>query len=226
MIVGCPWRTGLLRPAFAAAITPKATIPVPQGFRLWSRGRRAYHHVVPPLADSLKGSCVTVSPRLVRWVLLLLAVAVNVSWAETLVGKVVAIADGDTLTVLTGIAQYKIRLAGIDAPEKRQPFGERSKQSLAKLAFGKTVTVEYYKVDRYGRLLGKVLVNGKDVNLEQVRLGMGWHYKQYEMEQSAEDRVAYAIAEVRARRERLGLWPDTNAIAPWDWRAARRSRQQ
>jgi endonuclease YncB( thermonuclease family) len=96
-------------------------------------------------------------------------------------------------------------LAGIDAPEKKQPFGEKSKQSLAKLAFGKTVTVEYYKVDRYGRLLGKVLVDGHDVNLEQVRLGMGWHYKQYEMEESAEDRVAYAIAEVRARRERVGL---------------------
>jgi len=131
-----------------------------------------------------------------------------------LIGKVVAIADGGTLTVLTEIAQYKIRLAGIDAPEKRQPFGERSKQSLAKLAFGKTVTVEYYKVDRYGRIVGKVLVNGKDVNLEQVRLGMGWHYKQYEMEQSAEDRVAYSIAEVRARREQIGLWADRNAIAP------------
>jgi endonuclease YncB( thermonuclease family) len=159
-----------------------------------------------------------------RWLLLVLAFAIHVSWADTLVGKVVAIADGDTLTVFTGEFQYKIRLAGIDAPEKRQPFGERSKQSLANLAFGKTVTVEYHKVDRYGRLVGKVLVNGHDVNLEQVRLGMGWHYKQYEREQLPEDRVTYAVAEVRARRERLGLWADQGAIAPWEWRAIRSNR--
>ena len=95
--------------------------------------------------------------------------------AETLTGRVVGIADGDTVTVLdANRQQHKIRLAGIDAPEKTQPFGDRSKQNLSTLVFDKQVAVEWKKQDRYGRTVGKVLINGIDANLAQVKAGMAW----------------------------------------------------
>lgn len=93
--------------------------------------------------------------------------------------------DGDTITVLDADkVQHKIRLAGIDAQEKKQPFGQRSKESLSDLVFSKAVTVDTNKRDRYGREVGKVLVNGLDANLVQVQRGFAWHYKAYEREQS------------------------------------------
>jgi hypothetical protein len=109
--------------------------------------------------------------------------------ATTIVGRVVSVADGDTITVLdTAKTQHKIRLAGIDAPEKSQPFGNRSKLSLSDLVFSKSVLVDTDKVDKYKRNVGKVLVDGVDANLEQIKRGMAWHYKAYEREQSALDR--------------------------------------
>ncbi len=88
---------------------------------------------------------------------------------------VVHVADGDTITVLdAGKVQHKVRLAGIDAPEKAQPFGQRSRESLADLVAGRTVIVETHKKDRYGRYVGKVILNSRDVNLEQIRRGMAW----------------------------------------------------
>jgi len=108
---------------------------------------------------------------------LLLALACTAN-AETITGRVVGVADGDTITVLDGDkVQHKIRLSGIDAPEKKQAFGNRSKESLSALAFDKTVDVETSKRDRYGRQIGKVLVNGQDVNLVQVERGMAWFYR-------------------------------------------------
>jgi endonuclease YncB( thermonuclease family) len=96
--------------------------------------------------------------------------------AEILRGKVVKIADGDTLTVLDkSNRQHKVRLIGIDAPERKQPFGTVSRQNLADLVFGKEVAVEWHKQDRYQRVLGKVLLDGQDVNLKQVKAGLAWH---------------------------------------------------
>lgn len=139
--------------------------------------------------------------------------------ADELIGRVVAIADGDTLTILdTTNTQHKIRLAGVDSPEKAQPFGQVCKQSLSDLAYSHTVRIDWNKYDRYGRVIGKVLVNGQDVNLEQVHRGCAWHYKKYQNEQSPEDRVSYARAEDDARARRVGLWKDIEAMAPWDWR--------
>jgi endonuclease YncB( thermonuclease family) len=139
--------------------------------------------------------------------------------ANTIDGRVVAIADGDTLTVLDSKnQQHKIRLAGIDAPEKSQPFGTRSKENLSSLAFGKPVTVEWSKTDKYGRTIGKVVVAGHDVNLLQVRSGLAWHYKAYEKEQSPADRTLYAQAETDAHNRGAGLWQDANPIPPWDYR--------
>lgn len=140
------------------------------------------------------------------------------AWAD-FTGDVVGVVDGDTITVLDADkVQHKIRLTGIDAPEKKQPFGNRSKQSLSNMVFNKTVTVETGKRDRYGRELGKVLAGGKDVNLEQVRAGLAWHYKAYERTQSATDRQVYADAENEAKAAKRGLWADSAPTPPWEWR--------
>ncbi len=138
---------------------------------------------------------------------------------DTLTGKVVKITDGDTLYVLdTNYKEHKIRLAGIDAPERKQAYGLASRKHLASIVAGKQVTVEYQKRDRYGRIVGKVLVAGIDVCLEQVKVGFAWHYKKYQHEQSAQDRELYADAENKARDERLGLWRENNPMPPWDYR--------
>lgn len=147
---------------------------------------------------------------------LLFAFAVN---AETITGQVVGVADGDTITVLDADkVQHKIRLAGIDAPEKKQAFGNRSKESLSDLVFDKTVNVETDKRDRYRREIGKVLVNGRDVNLVQVERGMAWFYRQYQREQSPNDRKLYEAAEDAAKAGRRGLWRDTDPVPPWEFR--------
>lgn len=139
--------------------------------------------------------------------------------AATIDGLVVGVADGDTITVLDADkVQHKIRLAGIDAPEKKQPFGKRSKQSLSDLVFAKTVTVETNKVDKYRRNVGKVLVDGVDANLVQVQRGFAWHYKAYESEQPAIDRKVYAEAENEARAAKMGLWSDAGPVPPWEFR--------
>ena len=127
--------------------------------------------------------------------------------SQTLTGRVVRIADGDTITVLDASdTQHRIRLAGIDAPESHQAFGTQSKKNLSEMVFGKDVTVVYQKTDQYGRLVGKILLYGKDINLEQVKAGMAWHYKEYQREQTPEDRDLYAAAEEEARKARRGLW--------------------
>lgn len=148
------------------------------------------------------------------------------AYAENLTGLVVGIADGDTVTVLdANRQQHKIRLAGIDAPEKAQAFGDHSKQSLAALVFNKNVVVEWDKQDRYRRTVGKILVNGKDANLEQIKAGLAWWYEKYRKEQSPEDQQRYAEAELQAKERRVGLWRDPDPVAPWEWRRARRAKK-
>ena len=151
-------------------------------------------------------------------VCLLLALACTAN-AETITGRVVGVADGDTITVLDADkVQHKIRLAGIDAPEKKQAFGNRSKESLSALTFDKTVAVETSKRDRYGRQIGKVLVNGRDVNLVQIKRGIAWFYRQYQREQSPNDRRLYEAAEDAARAGKRGLWRDADPVPPWEFR--------
>ena len=154
---------------------------------------------------------------------LILALTTLTSFADQLQGKVIKVTDGDTVNVLTSDNEtHKIRLSGIDAPEKKQAFGNRSKQALADLIDGKTVSVEYNKLDRYQRVVGKITFNSQDVNLRQIKLGLAWHYKKYEKEQDVEDRSIYANAEYLAQRDKVGLWFDTNPIAPWDYRKQKR----
>lgn len=155
----------------------------------------------------------------VRRLLLCLCLAVLPATAEELHGKVVGVTDGDTITVLDADkGQHKIRLAGIDAPEKNQPFGQRSKESLAELVAGKDVTVVTHKQDRHGRDVGQVLLDGRDVNRVQVERGMAWFYRQYQRELRPEDRALYESAETDAKEKRLGLWRDKTPVPPWEWR--------
>lgn len=144
--------------------------------------------------------------------------------AETIVGRVVGVADGDTITVLDSTnTQFKIRLSGIDAPEKKQAFGNVSKKSLSDLVYDKEVHVEWHKQDLYGRVVGKVLINGLDANLEQIKRGMSWFYKKYQNELVLDDRLAYLHAQESAETNKVGLWIDKEPIAPWDFRKQRKS---
>jgi endonuclease YncB( thermonuclease family) len=153
--------------------------------------------------------------------------------ADTLHGMVVKIADGDTVSIVDDSGKkHRIRLAGIDAPEKNQSYGDVSTQSLLKLVSSKAVTIEYEKRDRYKRIVGKVLVDplGEvfcvaldcvkkiDAGLEQIKAGLAWHYKYYQMEQSEDDRRLYSEAELEARKNQIGLWKDEEPMAPWVWR--------
>ena len=134
--------------------------------------------------------------------------------AALIIGLVVAIADGDTLTVLNeDFQQVKIRLAEIDAPEKKQPFGSRSRQSLGELCHEKRAEVRVTDVDRrYKRIVGRVTCAGVDANAAQVRRGMAWVYDRY-----AKDKTLCRLQD-EARSAGRGLWIDRNPMAPWDWR--------
>lgn len=148
-------------------------------------------------------------------------------------GKVVAVTDGDTIKVLDAAnVLHKVRLTGIDAPEKAQPYGEASRQHLARLVAGKAVRIESTRRDRYGRVLGKVWVQpgdcpscGKTLNANhaQILSGMAWWYHYYAGQQSEEDRGRYKSAVTEARARRWGLWQDPDPIPPWAWRRGLRS---
>ena len=147
-----------------------------------------------------------------------------VSFAEELIGKVIKVSDGDTITVLDSNNQkHKIRLKGIDAPESQQAFGDISTQSLSELVYDKEVLVTWDKKDKYYRILGKVIVDGNDANYEQLTKGLAWYYKQYEKDLSDEDKKRYSEAEEWARNFTEGLWADSNSIPPWEFRRKRKN---
>lgn len=153
------------------------------------------------------------------FILLLIFATTAAAQSRPLVGKVVAISDGDTITILdSSNTQHRIRLQGVDAPESKQAFGSRSKQNLSDLIFNKQVTVEWNGKDRYQRILGKVMLDGRDINLEQLKNGMAWYYKAYERDVAVADRKPYGDAEAEARASKRGLWADASPTAPWDFR--------
>ena len=161
----------------------------------------------------------------IKIIILLITLSVNIAWAATLEGRVVGVSDGDTITVLdTTNTQYKIRLAGIDAPEKKQDFGNVSKKSLVEMVSNQLVKVIWDKTDRYNRIVGKVLVDGKDVNLEQIKLGMAWYYRQYQKELIFDDRINYLQAEESAMTNHMGLWLQKDPVPPWDFRKTNRAK--
>lgn len=170
---------------------------------------------------------------LARGFALLLWLGAAPATAGAFEGRVVHVADGDTLTVLDGNNhRHKIRIAGIDAPERGQPFGRRAKARLAALAWNRQVLVSGGKIDRYRRRIGIVRVAPADcggcpptvdIGLSMLGAGMAWHYRAYEREQPPAERKSYREAESAARAEQIGLWADSAAMPPWDWRQARRA---
>ena len=137
--------------------------------------------------------------------------------AEEFSVRVLGVADGDTITVLAGVEPRRVRLAGIDAPEKGQPFGQRAKQAVSRLVFGRTVRVVVRGQDRYGRTLGEVRLPGRaSLNERLVEEGWAWHYFRYSKDQLLAER------EAAARRSRRGLWVDPRAVPPWEFRMANR----
>lgn len=140
--------------------------------------------------------------------------------AAVLQGSVVGVGDGDTIKVLDSNQRlYSVRLMGIDAPEKAQPFGQKSKQSLSNMVFNRQVEVEWTKKDKYGRIVGKIWTqDGTDVCLAQINNGMAWHYKQYASEQIPADRARYAQAEAKAKADGTGFWREQAPVPPWEWR--------
>lgn len=164
---------------------------------------------------------------------LLVSVAVQ---AETLEGKIVRIVDGDTLVLLDASnTQHRVRLSGIDTPERGQPFGRRASQNLARLAGAKPARLEWYKKDRWDRLIGTVWVQSPDaqcqgaecpktldIGLAQITQGLAWHFKRYAHEQPEAERERYSFAEEEARAKGAGLWRDPNPVPPWEWRKRKR----
>jgi endonuclease YncB( thermonuclease family) len=153
--------------------------------------------------------------------------------ADVVTGKVVGVSDGDTITVLDGNrVQHKIRVSGIDAPEKGQALGQRAKENLSLLVFGREVDVLWHKHDRYRRIVGKVMVaepdcrmdicpKNFDAGLSQISAGLAWWYRKYAKEQSTGDASRYGSAEADAITRRAGLWFDAHPTPPWDWRKGR-----
>lgn len=146
-------------------------------------------------------------------VLVLMSASYVLAWQ----GKVVGITDGDTIKVLDSDKQvHKIRLYGIDCPEKGQPFGTKAKQKASDLAFQKTVKIQEFDTDRYGRTIADVILpDGRNMNLEMIRSGFAWVYTKYCKRPGCRE---WKDIEESARQGRVGLWSDPHTTPPWEWR--------
>jgi endonuclease YncB( thermonuclease family) len=136
-------------------------------------------------------------------------------------GTVVHISDGDTFIIENdGGERTTVRIHAIDAPELSQAFGKESREALRALIANQTVEIRKQKSDQYRRIVGDVFSDGKDIGLEQIKNGFAWHYKQFQKEQSLENRKFYTDAEDQAKSSGLGLWQDAQPMPPWDYRRA------
>ena len=145
--------------------------------------------------------------------ILLLLLAALTAQAATFTGKEVGVSDDDTITVLAaGNKQFRIRLLAIDTPESGQAFGDKAKQALSKKVFGQFVQVHWTEQDKFKRVLGNITIGQRWINYEMEAEGWAWHYKQYDKDKR------FAVAEVKAKAARRGLWGGQNPVAPWEWR--------
>jgi endonuclease YncB( thermonuclease family) len=141
-------------------------------------------------------------------------------------GRITGIVDGDTINMrILGKQQIRVRIAFIDAPEKGQAFGQRAKQAMSELLFGKDVELQAHTIDRYWRLVARVLVDGQDAGLELLKQGLCWVYDKYVGEAAAEIQTGYRDAQQRAQAERAGLWQDPDPVPPWEWRKEKHATQ-
>lgn len=149
-----------------------------------------------------------------------LAAAARGPWVVE--GRVVGVTDGDTITVLDRArTEHVVRLGGIDAPERRQPYGNVAKEALSSLVYDRLVEARCWKRDRYGREICSVLLGTRDAGLEMIRDGYAWHFKAFELEQTPGERETYARTEEAARAARRGLWSEPKPVPPWEWRRTR-----
>ena len=153
------------------------------------------------------------------FLLSLLFLSLSLFSAE-IIGKVIDVSDGDTITVLDEMdkGNFKIRLDKIDAPKRTQPFGSKAKQFLSSLIFGRQVSIRFKAVDRYGRILGVIYCDGAEINLVMVQNGYAWHYSYYDKT------PAYIQAEKQARADKKGLWADPNPVNPYKFRKMKKKR--
>jgi len=180
----------------------------------------AAHAAFAPWRRSLHGLCLAAALALAN------AAAALTPLSSPLQGRVIAVADGDTVTVLDAQQQrHRVRLLGIDAPERNQPFGAESGAYLRGMLLQQEVQVAFAKTDRHGRLVGTVRLHGQDVNLKLLRAGLAWHHKQYASDQWWLDRWRYARAERQAQREQRGLWADPDPLPPWTYRQQQRAQR-
>jgi len=159
--------------------------------------------------------------------LLIILLFLNINFVRAdFTAKVQRVVDGDTVYVEDEAGKkFKVRLTGIDAPEQNQPYGLASTYHLRELLLNKFVLLESepkkgkpYSVDRYKRVLAKIILDGRDINLSQVLSGYAWHFKRYQKQQSPFDRESYSKAELHAKKNELGLWGEKKPMAPWKWR--------
>lgn len=148
----------------------------------------------------------------IRLILFFLALGLLGS-AQTYHGTVLRVVDGDTFVFQTEDGSFRVRLQGIDAPEKDQPFGKESTAFLSQF-LDRDAIVEHYGVDQYGRILGTLIVDSININLLSLKNGCSWHFKRYSKD------IEFSDEEVYARTNRLGLWKLDNPIPPWEWRKA------
>lgn len=140
--------------------------------------------------------------------------------ANTIVGRVVAVGDGDTITVTDAEQQrVTVRLAGIDAPEKQQDFGPQAKQQLTELCLDKHAHADVRTIDRFGRTVARVSCDEVDVASLMLKRGMAWHFSRYASTQPLQEAESDRFAQERAKDARIGLWQAIEPVAPWDWRA-------
>ena len=144
----------------------------------------------------------------------------NAAYAEEFSAKVIVVIDGDTVLILRGNKQVKVRLAGIDAPEKMQAFGENSKQSLTELVLNKQVRVDSQAMDNYGRMVAQIKVDELNVNYEQVQRGMAWAYSRFNRSK------ALLVLQNSAMEAKRGLWAQSDPMPPKEWRKAHAASQQ
>jgi len=153
--------------------------------------------------------------------------AASAACATHLEGRVIRVVNGDKLVVLDAHnTQYRVRLATVDVPAKGQPYAEQATANLVRLVANKNVKIDWTRKNQFGYLVGKVLLDGKDVGLLQISSGLAWHYRMYSNWQSSEDRNAYSGAQAMASAMGAGLWSDLSPIPPWEFREKHRAIQK